>query len=385
VSEKRTGFLWAIISAIAVLLVCSGTLIWARPFAVVNNSFDTGVVSIEMRQFELNERGQEIRAEDKPLMILPGVNLSRISRVYNQGHDCYIRVRPEFQGTEQLDDSCFVGVSEDWIKGEDGYFYYQRVLPADQSVVFCDGISVPEDFGDEDAGKNITLTVQVDAIQSRNMALRMDEHCPWGMVEIAESRMEGGAVVNTFRCQTDQNFVVEYQGEAVKLIVNEENFFGNLPELMPGDEFTDGAKLVNNGKYPVRLFFKCIVDDATDITDKIHLLIETEVGGETTVKYDGPMRAEALSMDTLLMTIPAESVGKMVFSVFVPTHLDNAYALQNKTVKWIFSTEEIKPAMEGVETGDQRQLGGYMILAGLSLGFAVRMLQRKRGGNGSRD
>ena len=83
------------------------------------------------------------------------------------------------------------------------------------------------------------------------------------------------------------------------------------------------------------------------------------------------------------MTIPAGHTGKMIFSVFVPSDLDNTYALQNKAVQWIFSTEEIVLPREGVETGDRRRVGGYLILAGLSLGFAVRMLQRKRSGHAS--
>ena len=162
------------------------------------------------------------------------------------------------------------------------------------------------------------------------------------------------------------------------MVINEENFFGNLPTLLPGDEYSDGAKLINNGERPVRLYFRSIVDDSSDITDKIELVIETEVNGTSNVVYEGSLRAEELSEDTLLMTIPGQSMGKMVFAVCVPDELDNTYSLQDKTVRWIFSTEEIVLPGESVNTGDNRKVGGYLMLAGLSLGFAVRMIQRKR-------
>ena len=381
--EGRKGPIGFGLLGLAVSMVFSGALIWARPSAVVNNSFDTGVVEIRLVQTGLDKEGRETEVTDDTLQILPGMDISRISRIDNRGSDCFVRVKAVFGGTDQLDDTCLVGIDDSWVRAKDGYFYYEDVLSAEQSIAFCEGIRIPVDFGEKDAGKIVTMTVSADAIQCRNITPDMRSETPWGEVEIVEAKVTDTGAVNVLRTRSDKKFIVQYQGEVSDLIVNEENFFGNLPELLPGDEFTDGAKLINSGEHPVRLYFRSVVEDASDVTDRVQLLIETEANGEPQVVYEGPLRAEALSKDVLLMTIPAGHTGKMIFSVFVPSDLDNTYALQNKAVQWIFSTEEIVLPREGVETGDRRRVGGYLILAGLSLGFAVRMLQRKRSGHAS--
>lgn len=379
--RKKSGswikFMSSVLLCLAVGFIGTGAVIWARPTAVVTNTLDTGIVEIELQEYRLDEDGREVKWEDN-LTILPRMSISKIPRISNQGNACYIRARTIFSGTEQLDETCLYGISKDWIRAEDGYYYCRSILADGAAVDFFEGLQIPEDFGQEQEEQKITLTIQVDAIQSRNVTPDFQAESPWGAVEILETEKTAGREVRVLRTVSEKKFVVEYQGESAEVIINEENFFGNLPTLLPGDEYTDGAKLVNSGKRPVQLYFRSIVEDATDITDRIKLTIETETEGQSKVIYEGPIRAENLTEDTLLMTIPAQSQGKMVFSLHVPAELDNEYTLQDKAVQWIFSTEEIMLPNEAVNTGDNRTVGGYFALAGLSLGFAVRMIQRKR-------
>ncbi|MBQ8813617.1 MAG: hypothetical protein IJZ85_03870 [Lachnospiraceae bacterium] len=382
--KKRVGWtVQMLLIGLSAILVGTGAMIWARPTAETNNSFATGVVRIDLQQTQLDEHGRETQIKED-MLLLPGTDVSRAAIIHNRGNDCYIRVRVGFRGTDQLDESCLYGIDDEWVRAEDGYYYYQRVLPANSSVNFCEGLRIPEDFGETEAGSEIAWEIQADSIQSRNITPDIGAADPWGEVEIQESVITDGGQIHILS-RSDKKFVVHYQGEVDKLIVNEENFFGNLPELMPGDEFTDGAKLINNGNRPIRLYFRSVVEDTSDVTDKIQLMIETEVEGNSQVIYEGPLRGDELSDELVLMTIPAESVGKMVFSIYVPPELDNAYALKNKAVQWIFSTERILLPEDGVDTGDSRMIGGYFLLSGLSLGFAVRMIQRKRRANDSRD
>lgn len=367
---------------LAVLMFSGGAVIWARPAAAVTNTFETGIVEIRLDEYSLDEAGRETGWGDNPV-ILPGMAISKISRISNLGNACYVRAKAVFSGTDELDDSCLCGIGEDWIKAADGCYYCRSILAEGGAVEFFQGLQIPEDFSQEAEEQQITLTVQVDAIQSRNITPDFQAEAPWGIVEIQEAKVTDNGEVRVFRTASEQKFVVEYQGEAAALIINEENFFGNLPTLLPGDEYTDGAKLVNSGDKPVRLYFRSIVEDDTDITDQIELCIETEVDGKSKLIYEGPLRAGQLAEDTLLMTISAQNTGKMVFSLHVPADMDNEYTLQDKAVRWIFSTEEIQVPNEAVNTGDNRIVGGYLMLAGLSLGFAVRMIQRKRRINGN--
>lgn len=381
--EKVFRFITGLILCLAVVFAGSGAVIWARPAAAVTNTFETGVVHIQLQEYSLDTEGQESTWSDGQV-ILPGMNISKIPRISNLGCACYVRIRPEFSGTEELTDACLYGIGEDWIKAADGYYYCRSILAEGTSVDFFKGLSVPEDFSQEQEGQQIMLKLQVDAIQSRNVEPDFLAESPWGMVEILKAENVGDDEIRTLQQLTEKQFVVEYQGEATKVIINEENFFGNIPTLLPGDEFTDGAKLINSSDKTVRLYFRSVVEDTSDIMDKIRLVIETEVEEKLNVIYDGPIRAEELSEDTLLMSIPAYGKGKMVFTIYVPAELDNEYVLQDKAVQWIFSTEEIVLPNEAVNTGDNRKVGGYFMLAGLSLGFAVRMIQRKRRADGQR-
>lgn len=367
---------------LSIAAVCSGAIIWARPTASVTNEFSTGFVDIELEQYGVDEPERNINGEPV-VTILPGMDIPRTTRIHNRGNECYVRAKVMFRGTECLDESCIYGVDGNWIRAADGYHYYRDILAEGGSVDLFEGLFIPETFCQGEEGREITLEVQVDAIQSRNVTPDPEAEEPWGNVEILSAVNAREGVIRVLRTVSDRKFVVEYQGEVSEMIVNEENFFGNLPDLLPGDEYTDGAKLINNGDRPIRLYFRSVVQDETDITDKICLMIETETEGASKVVYEGALRAEALSEDILLMTIPANGIGKMVFSVYVPDELDNSYALKDEAVRWIFSTEEILLPGEAADTGDDRRVGGYLVLAGLSLGFAVRMIQRRRGRDGA--
>ena len=83
--EGRKGPIGFGLLGLAVSMVFSGALIRARPSAVVNNSFDTGVVEIRLVQTGLDKEGRETEVTDDTLQILPGMDISRISRIDTGG------------------------------------------------------------------------------------------------------------------------------------------------------------------------------------------------------------------------------------------------------------------------------------------------------------
>lgn len=60
--------------------------------------------------------------------------------------------------------------SEDWVLGDDDYYYYNGSVNAGDTLDFCSAITVPKELTNEDANKVYTITFQVEAIQYANGA-----------------------------------------------------------------------------------------------------------------------------------------------------------------------------------------------------------------------
>ena len=363
----------AVMAVLSLLLTMSGVGIHARTTTSVTNHFDTGIVDIDLKEYQLGDN-QELEAwEDNPLL-LPGSQISKIPEVSNQGNDCWVRVKLEFEQVEGLDTGCLFGMDEDLIYHEDGYFYLHRVLKTDETFRIFEGMNIPVDFSQENEGKQFKLHIQVDAIQSKNIEADFASESPWGAVVI-EKQMDEGE--HTIRVAVDEHpFIVEYQAEAKELAVNVEDFFANISTLIPGDEYEDHFRLEHQGDSPMELYFACAPITRCSLLDDIRLSISTVMDGVETNVYDGPIRADELSKDILLITMPAGGVAWVHFAVTVPAELDNDDAQLASAVRWIFSTEEITD-FTAPETGDQTPVGLLMVIMGASLGAFVLFAWRK--------
>lgn len=60
--------------------------------------------------------------------------------------------------------------SDQWVLGDDEYYYYNGSVNAGDSVDFCSAITVPKTLTNLDANKVYTVTFQVEAIQYANGA-----------------------------------------------------------------------------------------------------------------------------------------------------------------------------------------------------------------------
>lgn len=58
-----------------------------------------------------------------------------------------------------------------WIKGDDGYYYYQGVAEAGDEVLFFDEVTIPYFWKNEVAGKSFKIKVTAEAIQADNTAM----------------------------------------------------------------------------------------------------------------------------------------------------------------------------------------------------------------------
>ena len=90
-----------VIAMLSMLLTVSGAGIYARTTTSVTNHFDTGIVDIDLNEYQLGEDQELEPWEDNP-MLLPGSKISKIPEVTNAGNDCWVRIKLEFEDVEAL-------------------------------------------------------------------------------------------------------------------------------------------------------------------------------------------------------------------------------------------------------------------------------------------
>lgn len=83
--KKCIGVLSCFIAA-----VCFGTLVvQAAAETSVTNQIETGVIDIELKEYQKDADGDIQPYEDNPV-VLPGTHVSKIPRITNEGYDCYV-------------------------------------------------------------------------------------------------------------------------------------------------------------------------------------------------------------------------------------------------------------------------------------------------------
>lgn len=345
-----------------ILFVCG--LIYGMVSVDVTNHFETGIVDIDLTEHQIVD-GDEEPGEDG-VKVMPGNVVSKIPRVYNSGNDCYVRVKITFRDVDGLDESNLVGMGEKWVKADDGYYYYTEILPHGEAVDIFQAVSIPNDFPQTNEGSTFYIDIAADAIQSKNFAPMFGEASPWGSVEIIECVKEGQYDVSTFKPSDDQSFQILYQGDAKDLIKNHDDFFANIPYMMPGDTFSDSVTLKNDSDNLVKLHFRSVAVDDSELLDKIQLKITTEIDGKESVFYEGSLKAAALAEDSVLASLEANSEGTFHFEIYVPHELNNEFSISSSAVKWVFSTE-VTEVPDNPETGDDFNIILWVSMLGISL------------------
>lgn len=149
----------------------------------VENNLKVDTVDIELEEFQLDENNSEV-AFINPLQQIPGTTISKIPRIYNKGSECWIRVKLDFSIDETLEtvdiDDLNGFKSDNWVKGDDGYYYLIQVLSEDTDINIFDSVTIPSEWGNEYKDKNIFVDITAEAIQTKNFTPDFSSGKPWG-------------------------------------------------------------------------------------------------------------------------------------------------------------------------------------------------------------
>ena len=87
-----------------------------------------------------------------------------------QMSEALMRAKLTISNEESATTNVTAQTTEDWVTGEDGYYYYNGTVNANNAIDFVTSITVPTDLTNEDANKIFTVNVIVETIQQANNA-----------------------------------------------------------------------------------------------------------------------------------------------------------------------------------------------------------------------
>lgn len=362
----------ALIAVASCVVFSLSSIAYARTQLSVDNNLSTGFVDISLEEYEEGINGDLVEYTGSR-ELLPGAKISKIPRIENNGSSCYVRTKLDFS-IEELNDS-YYGMPKGWVKGSDDYWYYTYVIEPKDHVDIFEGIQVPEDFDSTNMGKDAKLEIAVDAVQADNFIPDYDSNSPWGTVEIKKLVKGENHEITNLEVENPKKFEIQYDSKTKALVSNEQDFFQNMGNVMPGDKYSDVIKLKNTGSEKADLYFKTFTEDSK-LLSKIKLNIQF---GNKEI-YSGTLDSKELSNEIKLASIEPGNSEQLKFSVEVPKDLDNDYALSNEKVRWMFSAEEMSskiPNGNGPKTGVEDMSALYLAGMMSSLFVMLYMVYRK--------
>ena len=328
-----TGFLLtAILSAAAVFASFSDRL-------DVVNHISVGDVSISISEYARKGKGEVKYTQ--PSEVVPGQTISKIPRIKNNALPCWIRARITYAGEngklERLKDENIGGISGEWVKrGE--YYYYTKVLKKQESTDLFQNISIPDTWTEEHAKQKIAVDIQADAIQAANFKPDFSAMSPWGNQVIQKCVHEQDGTLTCKKVNTKLS--VEFNGKAHKLIAVPDDFFTNLESAMPGDILKDAVQIANTTDQEAELFFQTNTDGRSEEQMNMLKKVRFEISQNKKILYKGTLDAAELAKARSLGKFKSGQKGRLEFQLEIPREWDNAYALKKTDITWIFAVKE---------------------------------------------
>lgn len=147
------------------------------------NQAKADTVDIKLDEFSISD-GKEVSYSNSDKINMPGDQISKIPRISNKASDCYIRVKYDFfmdnPDLKGIDTTNLVDFStENWIKCDDGYYYYTEIFNENANIDLFKGVTIPSSWGNEYAEQKFKINITAEAIQSKNFTPNFDSQNPW--------------------------------------------------------------------------------------------------------------------------------------------------------------------------------------------------------------
>lgn len=341
-----------------IMFVCFAFAAAQSAVTSVVNELQTGIIDISLEEYMLDEKGNEVIWENQR-DIMPGDSISKIPKITNKAMDCWVRAKVKVSSKLQRVDSLSLeqieGISDDWIKiGE--YFYYKKIVKSRETVTLFHSLKIPTQWLREHEENEIKIIVQVDAVQAKHFTPNFSGDTPWGGLVVEKCIHENAYDLNQFTVEQESSLSVQYEKDAKKLIAKPDDFFAQFGTLMPGDEQKGTVSIKNKGENSVNIFFKTEGLEEAELLEKTELTIKNRASDseKERIIYKGNLRSKEIENYLLLGCYEPDYEGEFIFTLKLPEELTNIHSLEKRKVKWYFMAEEIKaPATSTTSTGEK--------------------------------
>ena len=177
--------------AMLAIAIVGGSLAYFFDSDAKTNTFTVGNVSIV-----LNEPNWDQTGAAEAFDVYPGEALAKDPPVTNDGKNpCFVRISvtnldqfaAEFNGAQIIYRTDYVdnALGTNWVKGNDGYFYYSKVLnPGETTDALFDQIVIPKELTNDAPAKDIVVTAY--AVQAQGARPSFADVQTMTVAEIAE-------------------------------------------------------------------------------------------------------------------------------------------------------------------------------------------------------
>lgn len=358
------------------MLVGTGGILAGNQEAI--NNIDTGVVNIEIDEYMLKD-GKEVPWENGQ-KIMPCMTVSKIPYFTSTGLDCYIRAFVEIEegmdtGSLPLTEDSLKGISKDWVKVGD-YFYYKKQLKTNDKVGFFREVQIPNWKDDLNVGSwDVDITIRVDAIQAANFTPDFNSKTPWGDVVVSESIHKDGYDINRFTAGSNKSLAVAVVDKD-NIIVKSKDFFEGFRTMVPGTEVVDSATVdVNHGG---EVFFFAEPLEDPELLEKLKFTFSITKNGKTKVLFEGTLKDTIKKLS--LGKFSSGETAKLTFTVSMPADLGNEFTLRKGSVKWVFDLDESDSNV--IDTGIDSNIflyGSLILICAVVAVFLASLVLRRKG------
>lgn len=177
--------------AMLAIAIVGGSLAYFFDSDAKTNTFTVGNVSIVLNEPNWDKTGAAEAAD-----VYPGEALAKDPTVTNDGKNpCFVRISvtnldqfaADFDGAQIIYRTDYVdnALGTDWEKGNDGYYYYSKVLnPGETTDALFDQIVIPKELTNDAPAKDIVVTAY--AVQAQGARPSFADVQTMTVAEIAE-------------------------------------------------------------------------------------------------------------------------------------------------------------------------------------------------------
>lgn len=357
VSKKRLFLL----GLVFFLIMCiSGIYSLSDEMSQAESGLSTSAVDIEIEEF--NKFDEPFDEDGKNVM--PGDEIILKPRVNNLGIECYLRAKITYTiGDEEFDVVNYIkGNYSSWTKDGE-YYYYDSVLGREEYVELFNKVEIPGSLTPEYYGKIIVVYIVVEAIQAKNF------DGDWTGIEIKES------VERTYDIDYGGESSIIYEDDVNNHIDVDDDFFGNLGNIVPGDSISEKVQIKNNSydknEYFLNINYDELTDEELDLLRNIKLVIKNSKGSILTSSNLEDKSRHSLGIYT------HNGGDEITIELSLPIDIDNDYSKLFTKVVWEFSYDVIEHYGENPKTGDLKFDMSITVFILSAIGFLVVLIVGK--------